>query len=165
MGQCPIRLNRSGPYLFGASPVVFGVDHFLVLAVIASLLPAWLPGGLFWAGPLEERLAKLEATLGLAPNLNLQTPRETRDALLGCVLVLRDGTRLHSGKPAVGWRSESSGQGGLCSREAWNSESLDLSRLPKLTRNTTLLAFPKTNQLPKAPFIDLEGIEQNPTQA
>ena len=29
-------------------------------------------------GPLEERLAKLEAPLGLAPNLNLQTP--TRDA-------------------------------------------------------------------------------------
>jgi len=29
-------------------------------------------------GPLEERLAKLEATLGLAPNLNLQTPRETQ---------------------------------------------------------------------------------------
>jgi hypothetical protein len=30
------------------------------------------------------------------------------DALLGCVLVLRDGTRLPSGEPAVGWRSESS---------------------------------------------------------
>jgi hypothetical protein len=40
------------------------------------------------------------------------------DSLGGCVLVLRDGTRLHSGKPAVGWRSESSRQGGLCSREA-----------------------------------------------
>ena len=51
------------------------------------------------------------------------------DALLGCVLVLRDGTRLLSGKPGVGY-----------------------------------------TQLPKAPFIDLEGIdlegiEQNPTQA
>ena len=40
------------------------------------------------------------------------------DALHGCVLVLRDGTRLPSGKPAAGWRSESSRQGGLCSREA-----------------------------------------------
>ena len=51
------------------------------------------------------------------------------DALHGCVLVLRDGTRLLSGKPGVG-----------------------------------------CTQLPKAPFIDLkgidlEGIEQNPTQA
>jgi hypothetical protein len=40
------------------------------------------------------------------------------DSLGGCVLVLRDGTRLPSGKPAVGWRAESSRQGGLCSREA-----------------------------------------------
>jgi len=42
-------LIKSGPFLFGASSVVFGVDHFLVLNVIASLVPAWLPGGLFWA--------------------------------------------------------------------------------------------------------------------
>jgi len=47
-------LIRSGPYLFGASSVVFGIDHFLVLALIASLVPAWLApawlhGGMFWA--------------------------------------------------------------------------------------------------------------------
>jgi uncharacterized membrane protein len=29
--------------------VVFGIDHFLFLAFVASLVPAWLPGGLFWA--------------------------------------------------------------------------------------------------------------------
>jgi hypothetical protein len=35
--------------LFGISSVVFGIDHFLVLALIASLVPSWIPGGLFWA--------------------------------------------------------------------------------------------------------------------
>jgi hypothetical protein len=43
------KLIGAGPYLFGLSSVVFGIDHFLVLAVIASLVPAWMPGGMFWA--------------------------------------------------------------------------------------------------------------------
>jgi len=38
-----------GPYLFAISSVVFGVTHFLVLQFIASLVPAWIPVGLFWA--------------------------------------------------------------------------------------------------------------------
>ena len=43
-------LVKSGPYLFATSSVVFGIDHFLVLGVIVSLVPAWIPGGgLFWA--------------------------------------------------------------------------------------------------------------------
>lgn len=43
------KLMWSGPYLFGVSSIVFGIDHFLVLDVIASLVPAWLPGHMFWA--------------------------------------------------------------------------------------------------------------------
>ena len=43
------KLIWSGPYLFGISSVVFGIDHFLVLSFIASLVPAWLPGHMFWA--------------------------------------------------------------------------------------------------------------------
>ncbi|MGO9123917.1 MAG: hypothetical protein ACLP6G_03430 [Terriglobales bacterium] len=43
------KFIKSGPYLFGISSVVFGIDHFLVLDVIASLVPAWLPGHMFWA--------------------------------------------------------------------------------------------------------------------
>jgi uncharacterized membrane protein YphA (DoxX/SURF4 family) len=43
-------LIRSGPYLFGISLVVFGYDHFRVVALIAGLVPAWIPGsGKFWA--------------------------------------------------------------------------------------------------------------------
>jgi hypothetical protein len=43
------KLTASGPYLFGISSVVFGIDHFLVLGIIASLVPAWMHGGMFWA--------------------------------------------------------------------------------------------------------------------
>jgi uncharacterized membrane protein len=43
------RLIQSGPYLFGISAIVFGIDHFLILDFIASLVPPWLPGHLFWA--------------------------------------------------------------------------------------------------------------------
>jgi uncharacterized membrane protein YphA (DoxX/SURF4 family) len=43
-------LIKSGRVLFAASSVIFGIDHFLVLALIVSLVPSWIPGaGLFWA--------------------------------------------------------------------------------------------------------------------
>ena len=42
-------LIKSGRFLFAASSIVFGIDHFLVLDVIASLVPGWIPGAMFWA--------------------------------------------------------------------------------------------------------------------
>jgi uncharacterized membrane protein YphA (DoxX/SURF4 family) len=39
----------AAPYLFALSSVVFGVTHFLIPRFIASLVPAWMPGGTFWA--------------------------------------------------------------------------------------------------------------------
>jgi uncharacterized membrane protein YphA (DoxX/SURF4 family) len=39
----------SGRYLFALSSIVFGISHFLLLRFIASLIPPWFPGGLFWA--------------------------------------------------------------------------------------------------------------------
>jgi uncharacterized membrane protein len=43
------RLLEVGPYLFGVSSIVFGIDHFLILAFIAFLVPAWMPWHMFWA--------------------------------------------------------------------------------------------------------------------
>jgi len=43
------KLVASAPYLFAISSIVFGITHFLVLRFIASLVPVWIPGGLFWA--------------------------------------------------------------------------------------------------------------------
>lgn len=42
------KVTVSGPYLFALSLIVFGSIHFLVLHFIASLIPAWIPGHLFW---------------------------------------------------------------------------------------------------------------------
>jgi hypothetical protein len=42
-------LCSSGPCLSAISLVVFGIDHFLILDFVASLVPAWLPWHLFWA--------------------------------------------------------------------------------------------------------------------
>ena len=45
-------LNKAiglGRFLFAFSLVVFGIDHFIVLNLVAGLVPTWIPGGLFWA--------------------------------------------------------------------------------------------------------------------
>jgi uncharacterized membrane protein YphA (DoxX/SURF4 family) len=42
-------LIKLGRFLFAASAIVFGIDHFLILKFIASLVPGWIPGAMFWA--------------------------------------------------------------------------------------------------------------------
>ena len=42
-------LGGGGLWLFAISSVVFGLDHVAALGFIASLVPFWIPGGLFWA--------------------------------------------------------------------------------------------------------------------
>ena len=41
--------DNVGRWLFALSLVVFGIDHLLMLEGIASLIPFWIPGKLFWA--------------------------------------------------------------------------------------------------------------------
>jgi uncharacterized membrane protein len=42
------KLLASGRYLFAVSSVAFGIDHFLFAHFVASLIPPWFPGALFW---------------------------------------------------------------------------------------------------------------------
>jgi uncharacterized membrane protein len=42
-------LNRAGVYLFASTFVVIGIQHILYAEFIATLIPAWIPGPLFWA--------------------------------------------------------------------------------------------------------------------
>jgi len=42
------KVTVLGPYLFAVSLIVFSSIHFLVAHFIASLIPAWIPGRLFW---------------------------------------------------------------------------------------------------------------------
>ena len=44
----PPFLERASRYLLAVCFVVFGVDHFLALAPIGTLLPKWIPWHVFW---------------------------------------------------------------------------------------------------------------------
>jgi hypothetical protein len=44
----PTWLERAGRYLLALSLIVFGVDHFLALAPIGTLVPQWIPWHVFW---------------------------------------------------------------------------------------------------------------------
>ena len=44
----PRLLTRVRRYVLGLSLVVVGVDHFLVLAFIANIIPGWIPWHVFW---------------------------------------------------------------------------------------------------------------------
>jgi len=46
----PSWLVRVSRYLLAVSFAVFGVDHFLALAPIGSLIPKWIPWHVFWIG-------------------------------------------------------------------------------------------------------------------
>jgi uncharacterized membrane protein len=44
-----VRLPGLGRVLFGLPLLVFGVQHFLYARYVATLVPSWIPGHLFWA--------------------------------------------------------------------------------------------------------------------
>jgi uncharacterized membrane protein len=73
---------RSGRYLFAASSVVFGISHLLVPKFIATLIPPWFPGGLFWA--------YFTGLAFIAAGLSIATQRMDRWAatLLGSMFLL-----------------------------------------------------------------------------
>jgi uncharacterized membrane protein len=47
-GATPRFLERASRYLLGMSLIVFGIDHFLAITFIASLIPVWIPWRVFW---------------------------------------------------------------------------------------------------------------------
>jgi uncharacterized membrane protein len=44
----PGWLERVSRYLLALSLIIFGVDHFLALGFIATLIPKWIPWHVFW---------------------------------------------------------------------------------------------------------------------
>jgi uncharacterized membrane protein len=44
----PSWLTRVSRYLLAIGLIIFGIDHFLALAGIGSLLPGWIPWHVFW---------------------------------------------------------------------------------------------------------------------
>jgi len=69
------KITTLGRIFIAIALVVFGVQHFIYGAFVAGLVPAWMPGRLFWAyfvgvaffaaaaGILYQRLARPAATL------------------------------------------------------------------------------------------------------
>jgi hypothetical protein len=48
-GRAQVVLAEIGRFLFAAPLVVFGVQHWMYARFVAGLVPAWIPGHLFWA--------------------------------------------------------------------------------------------------------------------
>jgi uncharacterized membrane protein len=46
----PGWLTRTARYVLGTSLIVFGIDHFIGIVFIATLIPAWIPWREFWVG-------------------------------------------------------------------------------------------------------------------
>jgi uncharacterized membrane protein len=44
----PTALDRASRYILAVCLIVFGVDHFLALAPIGTLIPKWIPLHVFW---------------------------------------------------------------------------------------------------------------------
>src|SRR5262245_10945417 len=55
-----------GPLLFAIPMAVFGAFHFLFPAVVAPLVPGWIPGHMFWVYFVG--VALIAAALSLAAN-------------------------------------------------------------------------------------------------
>jgi uncharacterized membrane protein len=61
----PLWLARVSRYLIGISLIVFGVDHFLALIFIASLIPAWIPLHVFWVAFFGAAMIVAGISIGL----------------------------------------------------------------------------------------------------
>lgn len=75
-------LSRWGRYLFVGSLLVFGGLHFLFAPFIATLIPAWIPGQLFWAYFVGVAFVATAVSLLLNRYLSIST------ALLGTMFLL-----------------------------------------------------------------------------
>jgi uncharacterized membrane protein len=64
-GAIPGLLSRGSRYLLALCLIVFGVDHFLALAFIATLLPAWIPWHVFWVAFFGVALIAAGLAIGL----------------------------------------------------------------------------------------------------
>jgi hypothetical protein len=98
-------LAEIGRYMFAISLVVFAIQHFMYGTFVATLIPAWIPGHLFWAYFVG--VAFLAAALSIAANRMVRLS----GILLGMMFLLwvvllhapRVATSPHNGNE---WTSE-----------------------------------------------------------
>ena len=98
-------LVEAGRYMFAISLVVFGVQHFMYAAFVATLVPAWIPGHLFWA--VFVGVAFVAAALSIA----LKKYARLAGILLGAMFLLwvvilhapRVAASRHNGNEWTSW--------------------------------------------------------------
>lgn len=61
----PSLLERASRYLLALSLIVFGVDHYLALASIGTLIPNWIPWHVFWIAFFGAGFVATGLSLGL----------------------------------------------------------------------------------------------------
>lgn len=71
-----------GPVLFAIPMAIFGMDHLVAAKAIATVVPSWIPGHLFWAYFVG--VALIAAALSLATNIKSRLS----SALLGIMIFL-----------------------------------------------------------------------------
>lgn len=81
-----IRLiKRIAPYgviVFSLTMISFGIAHFRLAAAVATLVPAWIPGPMFWT------YAAGVALLGSGLAIILRIKSESMAFLLGCIIFI-----------------------------------------------------------------------------
>lgn len=76
------RWKHAGEIFLAIMYVIFGIDHFLYADFVKSLVPAWIPGNLFWT--YVAGIALIAS--GLAIGLNIK--KRLAAILLGSMLLL-----------------------------------------------------------------------------
>jgi uncharacterized membrane protein len=66
IGAIPRWLALASRWIFAASLIIFGVDHFLALKFIAGFVPSWIPWHTFWS--VFFGVAFIAAGIGIALN-------------------------------------------------------------------------------------------------
>jgi uncharacterized membrane protein YphA (DoxX/SURF4 family) len=115
--------------LYGLALIAFGLSHFFYLELTAPLVPAWLPGPVFWAyatGAIYTACGLAVAT-GLAPRLGALgatanitlitllvwgpmvaagglTATHWQETVVSCALMTASWVLASGSPPATGWR-------------------------------------------------------------
>ncbi len=72
----------AGRFLFAISLVVFGAQHFLYAKFVATLVPSWIPGHLFWAYFVGVAFVAAALSIAIGKNARLAA------TLLGLMFIL-----------------------------------------------------------------------------
>jgi uncharacterized membrane protein YphA (DoxX/SURF4 family) len=76
------KITFLGKYFFGIMFIIFGIDHFLYIDFVKTLVPLWIPGNVFWT--YFAAIALIGSGLAIIINFKIKTI----SILLGTMLFL-----------------------------------------------------------------------------